>query len=76
MKTVCDCGTPLTEEQIKRGTKYHTVQCAGKYRPKSPQPRGFGFECPESVRPRVGVGFRAFVDGEGYSVPYGGGKGC
>jgi len=75
MKTVCDCGTPLTEEQIVRGGEYCCVAHAGKYRPKHPQPRGFGFERPEGIRPRVGVGFRAFVDGEGHPVPYGG-KGC
>lgn len=62
-KTVCDCGTRLTEKQIARGGQYCSSSCDGKYRKRGPVRRGFGLEVPINKRPSLGAGAWEYFNG-------------
>lgn len=62
-KTVCDCGTRLTENQISRGGQYCSSGCNGKYRKRGPVRRGFGLEVPINKRPSLGAGAWEYFNG-------------
>ena len=77
---VCPCGRRLVQKPrvgdkpAETGKqfadrKYCNAQCSGKYRPRKPAARGFGFEVSHARKNSVGPGFREFIDGAVRPVP-------
>lgn len=58
---ICECGNRLTDAQVKRGGRYCSAKCDGKYRPKKP--------AAAPKRRKLGPGYRAFIEGSPRPIP-------